>query len=184
MTRMESRPVQITQVYAQDTAPTDERDGVLWVDTSEPSRPVYAYSSDTADWEPASPGNVTVSDTAPTGESEGHLWVDTSAAPPKVKTLDSAGNWVLPKVLYSEVENTPHEESFVTAGTAAEESVTFATAFSSTPVVTSTVYSGGVGSYLIAEATSVSTTGASVHSWPDGSTGTAEVKSVMAREQT
>lgn len=95
MAGMSSRAVADTVVYAQDVEPSDTRDGVLWVDTSEPSRPVYVYSSDTGQFEPTAPGNVTVSDTAPTGKAEGHLWVDTSAAPPTVKTLDGAGNWTV-----------------------------------------------------------------------------------------
>lgn len=80
-------------VYAQDTAPSDTRDGVLWVDTSEASRPVYVYSSDTGQWEPTAPGNVTVSDTAPTGKAEGHLWIDTVPTPPVAKTLRADGTW-------------------------------------------------------------------------------------------
>lgn len=93
MTRMNSRPVSQTVVFAQDTQPSAARDGLLWVDTSESSRPVYVYSSTTSSWEPTAPGNVTVSDTAPTGKATGHRWVDTSASPPVVKTYDGA-KWV------------------------------------------------------------------------------------------
>lgn len=94
MAGMSSRAVNSTVVYAQDTQPDVKRDGVMWVDTSEPSRPVYVYSSDTAAWEPTAPGNVTVSDTAPTGESEGHQWIDTSGTGvPVVKVLHSDGTW-------------------------------------------------------------------------------------------
>lgn len=40
-----------TRVYAQDVAPNDTRDGVLWVDTSVSPRDTYVYSSDSASWE-------------------------------------------------------------------------------------------------------------------------------------
>lgn len=47
-----SRSLADTRVYAQDTEPTDNRDGVMWVDTSGSDRPTYVYSTDTEAWEP------------------------------------------------------------------------------------------------------------------------------------
>jgi hypothetical protein len=79
MAGMSSRPVQQTQVYNQDTEPTDTRDGVLWVDTSTSPPDTYSYDASTGTWEPVAPGNVTISDTQPTGVNNGHLWVDTTA---------------------------------------------------------------------------------------------------------
>lgn len=52
MTSMNSRPVTQQVVYPQDTQPVDERDGVMWIDTSQESRPLYVYSEGTAAWEP------------------------------------------------------------------------------------------------------------------------------------
>ena len=52
MTRLESRPIADTRVYAQDTKPSDRRDGILWVDTSDPSRPVAVFSEDSGQFEP------------------------------------------------------------------------------------------------------------------------------------
>lgn len=47
---LNSRPISDRRVYAQDTEPSDERDGVIWVDTSDPSRTVHVYSADAGDW--------------------------------------------------------------------------------------------------------------------------------------
>lgn len=52
MTSMNSRPVTEQVVYAQDSKPVDERDGVLWVDTSTETRQLSVYSEQTAQWEP------------------------------------------------------------------------------------------------------------------------------------
>lgn len=52
MSGMSSRPVQQTVIYPQPTQPTDERDGVLWVDTSTESRQLSVYSEATSQWEP------------------------------------------------------------------------------------------------------------------------------------
>lgn len=88
MAGMSSSAMAETRVYAQDTEPSDRRDGILWVDTSETSRPVYVFSTATDQFEPTAPGNVTVSDTAPTGKSPGHVWVDTSLSRPRAKVYD------------------------------------------------------------------------------------------------
>jgi len=56
MTRMNSRPIQSSVVFAQDTEPTSTVDGILWVNTSDPSRPTSVYSSDTENWEPVGAG--------------------------------------------------------------------------------------------------------------------------------
>lgn len=91
---MNSRPVTITQVYAQDTAPNDTRDGVMWVDTSVSPPDTYVRDATTASWEPVAPGNVTISSTAPTGVNDGHVWVDTSVTPPLAKTYEADdGSW-------------------------------------------------------------------------------------------
>lgn len=52
----DSTPIAERQVYAQDTQPSNERDGVLWVDTSVPSGPpkTNVYDADTGSWEPLS----------------------------------------------------------------------------------------------------------------------------------
>lgn len=89
MTRMQSRPVTITQVYAQDTAPTDTRPGVLWVDTSVSPPKTYTYDADTASWEPVAVQNLYVQDTAPSAPENGEIWVDTSLTPPETKTYDA-----------------------------------------------------------------------------------------------
>lgn len=89
MGRMNTRPVVQTQVYAQDTEPSDTRDGVLWVDTSVSPRVTKVYSADTASWEEVAPGNVTISDNPPTGVQDGHLWIETAAVPPEPKVYEA-----------------------------------------------------------------------------------------------
>lgn len=76
------------RVYASDSAPDDERDGVLWVDTSAASRPLYVYSSETAAWELASPEGIAVQDTEPDAPNLGDGWIDTSQDPPRLKIYD------------------------------------------------------------------------------------------------
>lgn len=49
---MQSTAIFDRRVYARDTAPDDERDGVIWVDTSNSPRETYVYSTDTGSWEP------------------------------------------------------------------------------------------------------------------------------------
>jgi hypothetical protein len=94
MPDMGSRPIRQTVLYAQDTQPDDTRDGVLWVDTSDSSRPVYVYSSDTGAWEPAAPDAVHRQDTQPTGATDGDLWVDTGVQPRVVYAYDAgADSW-------------------------------------------------------------------------------------------
>lgn len=88
-----SQPINDRWIYAQDTAPDDKRDGVMWVDTSTASNDIKTWDAEGNQWVAAAPGNVTIADTAPTGESEGHVWVDTSASPPQVKVLDAGGSW-------------------------------------------------------------------------------------------
>lgn len=51
---LESTAIFDRRVYAQDTAPDDERDGVIWVDTSVANRTMYTYSADSAAWEQVS----------------------------------------------------------------------------------------------------------------------------------
>lgn len=43
------------RIYAQDTQPADERDGVIWIDTSVSPRDKYVYSVDSASWESLTP---------------------------------------------------------------------------------------------------------------------------------
>lgn len=110
---MESTTLFDQRVYAQDTAPNDLRDGILWVDTSNepPTTKVFSIDSDT--WEPTAPGNTTISDNAPAGKNEGHIWVDISTTPPTPKVLDSGDNWqqITP-------DNTGTSNGFATAETA------------------------------------------------------------------
>lgn len=54
MADMASRPVQQKIVYAQTTQPTDERDGVMWIDTSVETRPLHVYSETSSQWEKVS----------------------------------------------------------------------------------------------------------------------------------
>lgn len=52
---MGSRAVADRLMYAQDTQPADTRDGVVWVDTSDPNNPMFTYSVDEGGWVPATP---------------------------------------------------------------------------------------------------------------------------------
>lgn len=49
---LESTPIQAKVVLPQDTKPDIQEDGVIWVDTSQESRPIAVYSTDTGQWEP------------------------------------------------------------------------------------------------------------------------------------
>lgn len=89
---MSSRPVQITQVYPQDTAPTDKRDGVLWVDTSVSPPKTKTWDADTTQWAPVATSNVDVQNTAPSAPDNGDIWVDTSLSRPRAKVYDSAAS--------------------------------------------------------------------------------------------
>ncbi len=51
---IDSQPLAKRQVYAQDTEPVTQSDGILWVDTSDPARPTYVYSADSGQFEPVS----------------------------------------------------------------------------------------------------------------------------------
>lgn len=55
---MQSTTIQQTQVYAQETQPTDTRDGVLWVDTSVSPRQTYVYSTTSGSWESVKPSET------------------------------------------------------------------------------------------------------------------------------
>lgn len=52
MAGMSSRPIMERVVYAQDAPPADERDGVIWVDTTTEKRQLHVYSEQTAQFEP------------------------------------------------------------------------------------------------------------------------------------
>ena len=62
------------RLYSQDTQPVDERDGVLWLDTSDPARPLYQYSSDSSSWERVV--RVFNQDTEPSSPRDGDIWID------------------------------------------------------------------------------------------------------------
>lgn len=51
MTEQTSQPLAQRFVYAQDSEPQTERDGVLYVDTSVSPRKTYVYSDDSGSWE-------------------------------------------------------------------------------------------------------------------------------------
>lgn len=88
---LDSRSVSDQRVYAQDTAPADQRDGVIWVDTSVSPRDTYVYSQDSNSWENIAPSNVYQQSAAPSSPSDGDLWVDTdSTSPQKVYQYESA----------------------------------------------------------------------------------------------
>lgn len=64
-----SRSLVDQRVHAQDTQPLDERDGVLWVDTSKSGNPIYVFDGDTREWKDANPTKgVLVTDEATTFE--------------------------------------------------------------------------------------------------------------------
>lgn len=85
-----STPVRDQTVYAQDTAPSDERDGVMWVDTSVSPRKTYVYSADSLSWENIAPSNWSVQNTAPNSPSDGDGWIDTSVNPSEAKVYESS----------------------------------------------------------------------------------------------
>lgn len=138
---MSSRPVSQTVIYAQDTEPTDTRDGVIWVDTSVPERPASAYSSDTGQFEPMSPSNIAVQDSAPANPTLGDGWIDTSQDPPQFKTWDGAA-WNRP---------VPHVECFRDTGEGRHTNEyyiqrSYSVAFDSLPAVTGVLSSQGQSS--------------------------------------
>lgn len=51
MTQIESTAISDRRVYAQSSKPSDNRDGILWVDTSTSKRTTYVYSQGTNAWE-------------------------------------------------------------------------------------------------------------------------------------
>lgn len=108
---LQSTTIYDRRVYAQDTEPSDKRDGNLWVDTSASPPDTKTYDADTGVWEPVAAGKVSVSDAAPTGVNEGHLWVDTSEPIPDVKVLDSTGTWRANSLGWK-----PLKEATITAG--------------------------------------------------------------------
>lgn len=55
---LSSTSISDRRVYAQDTAPADDRDGILWVDTSVSPRETYVYSTDSASWESVTPSST------------------------------------------------------------------------------------------------------------------------------
>ena len=91
---MNSRPVSITQVYPQDTEPTDTRDGILWVDTSASPPATYTFDRQSSEWAPVASSDLSVQDTAPDSPTDGEVWVDTSLSRPRAKVYDAgAGQW-------------------------------------------------------------------------------------------
>lgn len=92
MTLGGSRSITDQRVYAQNTQPADERDGVLWVDTSQSARPMFTYSADTAAWEPVAPDAIHRQGTEPAAPSDGDVWVETDVSPQVVRTYDSGAN--------------------------------------------------------------------------------------------
>lgn len=55
---MTSTSIQDQRVYAQDTQPSDTRDGIIWIDTSVSPRKQYVYSTDSSSWESVTPANT------------------------------------------------------------------------------------------------------------------------------
>lgn len=169
-------------VYTQDTEPSDKRDGILWVDTSASPPDTYTRDASAETWEPVASGKVTVSDTAPTGVNEGHLWVDTSTSPPKEKTLTAGGSWVVPKIDYSEIENPPHVETHQTSGNNFEESVTFNSAFATTPYIAYGGFTAGTNTGAYGASKSKSTTSVSVVHYTDSGSTQSYAAELIARE--
>ena len=64
MTRLESRAIADTRVYAQDTRPSDTRDGIIWIDTSQTPRQTKVYDQSTGGWENIAPDEILVTDYA------------------------------------------------------------------------------------------------------------------------
>lgn len=48
---LQSQAIRERVVYAQSSPPDDERDGVIWVDTSGTENDTFVYSIDTNTWE-------------------------------------------------------------------------------------------------------------------------------------
>lgn len=90
MTRMNSRPVTQTVVYAQDVQPTDTRDGIMWVDTASAENDLYTYDAGNSEWVLAAPSNIAIQDTAPSAASLGDGWIDTSLTVPVLKIYDGS----------------------------------------------------------------------------------------------
>lgn len=86
---MESTPLFDRRVYASDTKPDDERDGVIWVDTSVSPRDTFVYSTDTNSWEKVSAESWKIQNTAPSNPSDGDGWIDTSVTPPEAKVYEA-----------------------------------------------------------------------------------------------
>lgn len=94
MTLGQSTSIQDQRVYASDTEPVDNRDGVMWVDTSVSPRDTYVYSTDSASWEKIAAESWKVQNTAPTGPQDGDGWIDTSATPPRARIYEAdTGTW-------------------------------------------------------------------------------------------
>lgn len=87
---LSSQTLADTRVYAQDTQPTDERDGIIWVDTSVSPRDTFVYSSASNSWELISPETWDIQNTAPNSPSDGDGWIDTSVNPPKVNVYNAS----------------------------------------------------------------------------------------------
>lgn len=87
---LNSQTLADTRVYAQDTQPTDERDGIIWVDTSVSPRDTFVFSSASNSWENISPSNVHQQDTEPTNPKNGDLWVDTNRSRRFISVWDAS----------------------------------------------------------------------------------------------
>lgn len=96
MTRLGgSESITDRRVYAQSTEPIDTRDGIMWVDTSVSSRPVFVYSTDTGAWEPAAPDAVHRQAGQPSNPSDGDIWIDTDATDrPTYRYDKSTDTWI------------------------------------------------------------------------------------------
>lgn len=95
--------------YVQDSPPTDQRDGVRWIDSSD-SNTAYLYSSAYGDWVRES--RVWVQDTEPTprvGPLDGDRWVDTSQdGRPTLVYTTTTNSWSNPiNVSWAELNNKP-----------------------------------------------------------------------------
>lgn len=73
----DSKPISEQRVYAQNSPPQG-RDGIIWVDTSDPDRATYVFSGETDQFEPVFDQRVFAQNTPPNTQRDGTIWVDTS----------------------------------------------------------------------------------------------------------
>lgn len=119
----------------------------------------------------AKSNEITVGTTAPSSPTTGWVWIDTSVTPKALKIWSGAA-WI---------PTDPHVEAKATAGSSSIESVTFAVAYSGTPIVATGLMHTEAAECMI---NSRSTTGATLESLDIGASPYNGVKMVIAREAT